>query len=190
MLTARVSCRCRMVFTAFPTDSAWERRPTTRRRLYPADAASTAKRRTSWVNALQSKRVCVFAAAVGSSPLLAHFQSCGIRVSPRARQLGSMRKHAESWGKSEMRGGVETGATRVVFAPFKFCKCLGTKDFKVAPQVGLEPTTLRLTAVLMGWSKVLWCHQIHTAEMLPCSGNCSMSYAEASRDASCSRKHT
>ena len=73
-------------------------------------------------------------------------RSCGIRVTARASQLGSMRKHEETWGKSAEVGRRETGAILAVFAPVCFCKLLKLKDLAMAPQVGLEPTTLRLTA--------------------------------------------
>ena len=71
-----------------------------------------------------------------SSARRARFESCGIRVTPRACQLGSMRKRAETWGNSEESCGRETGATRVVFAPTVFCKCLKLKDFEMAPKKG------------------------------------------------------
>lgn len=40
-------------------------------------------------------------------------------------------------------------------------------------QVGVEPVTLRLTAVLVGWSHLLCHQQKHSAELAHCSGKCS-----------------
>jgi len=65
-------------------------------------------------------------------------KSCGIRVTARASQLGSMRKHEETWGKSAEAGRRETGAILAVFALVCFCKCLKINDLAMAPQAELR----------------------------------------------------